>query len=30
MQITNVGTRFEAQTQYVKGYTPSVPNTINL
>ena len=25
-----VGTIFEAQTQYVKGYKPSEPSTINL
>ena len=25
-----VGTHFEAQTQYVKGYRPSEPNTIYL
>ena len=25
-----VGTRFEAQTQYVKRYRPSEPSTINL
>ena len=25
-----IGPRFETQTQYVKGYKPSEPSTINL
>ena len=28
--IIIVRTHFEAQTQYIKGYRPSEPNTINL